>query len=158
MTQRSLSTEPTTIRKNLECFARHVATASLRGDWAKPNGSRDSGADQDRTDDLRLAKPALSQLSYSPNKRVGQGRLELPTSRLSGVRSNHLSYGPQGRQWVAGPESKPHVFEGKTLGPSKLNPITSETATRVSREATPSFLNRVGFDLKVFIHKVNETP
>ena len=25
---------------------------------------------------------------------VGPGRLELPTSRLSGVRSNHLSYGP----------------------------------------------------------------
>ena len=28
---------------------------------------------------------------------VGPGRLELPTSRLSGVRSNHLSYGPPGR-------------------------------------------------------------
>jgi hypothetical protein len=61
------------------------------------------GADRDRTDDLRLAKPALSQLSYSPvwcraqvswAPRVGQGRLELPTSRLSGVRSNHLSYWP----------------------------------------------------------------
>ena len=59
------------------------------------------GADRDRTDDLRLAKPALSQLSYSPfwrcgapENRVGQGRVELPTSRLSGVRSNHLSYWP----------------------------------------------------------------
>ncbi len=56
------------------------------------------GADRDRTDDLRLAKPALSRLSYSPvwhrASRVGQGRLELPTSRLSGVRSNHLSYWP----------------------------------------------------------------
>ncbi len=58
------------------------------------------GADRDRTDDLRLAKPALSQLSYSPGRLrwsrslVGQGRLELPTSRLSGVRSNHLSYWP----------------------------------------------------------------
>jgi hypothetical protein len=31
-----------------------------------PNES--SGADRDRTDDLRLAKPALSQLSYSPVK------------------------------------------------------------------------------------------
>ena len=41
-------------------------------------------------------------------------------------------------------------LRAKTLGPSKLNPITSETATRVSREATPSDLNRVGFDLKVF--------
>ena len=56
------------------------------------------GAERDRTDDLRLAKPALSQLSYSPS--VGQGRLELPTSRLSGVRSNHLSYWP-----VAGPDA-----------------------------------------------------
>jgi hypothetical protein len=49
-------------------------------------------------------------------------------------------------------------LRAKTLGPSKLNPITSETAARVSREATPSFLNRVGFDLKVFIQKANETP
>ncbi len=67
---------------------------------------RDSGADRVRTDDLRLAKPALSQLSYSPGEQerscgerspdcVGQGRLELPTSRLSGVRSNHLSYWPE---------------------------------------------------------------
>jgi hypothetical protein len=84
---------------------------------------RSGGADRDRTDDLRLAKPALSQLSYSPVQgvagtadptarppsgvaqdrrvyvdsrleRVGQGRVELPTSRLSGVRSNHLSYWP----------------------------------------------------------------
>ena len=75
------------------------------------------GAERDRTDDLRLAKPALSQLSYSPvcssdgpliltfdrtkarggsPQTVGQGRVELPTSRLSGVRSNHLSYWPGG--------------------------------------------------------------
>ena len=36
----------------------------------------------------------LSQLSYTPSHMVGLGRLELPTSRLSGVRSNHLSYKP----------------------------------------------------------------
>lgn len=30
---------------------------------------------------------------------VGPGRLELPTSRLSGVRSNHLSYGPILSAW-----------------------------------------------------------
>ena len=34
-----------------------------------------------------LIRPPTSDL-------VGPGRLELPTSRLSGVRSNHLSYGP----------------------------------------------------------------
>jgi hypothetical protein len=49
-------------------------------------------------------------------------------------------------------------LRAKTLGPSKLNPITSETFARVSSEATPSILDRVGFDLKVFIQKVNETP
>ena len=32
------------------------------------------GADRDRTDDLRLAKPALSQLSYSPDKAGGPGQ------------------------------------------------------------------------------------
>ena len=30
--------------------------------------NRTGGADRDRTDDLRLAKPALSQLSYSPTR------------------------------------------------------------------------------------------
>ena len=32
--------------------------------------SNHGGAGRDRTDDLRLAKPALSQLSYSPTKRT----------------------------------------------------------------------------------------
>ena len=32
------------------------------------------GADRDRTDDLLLAKQALSQLSYSPFKGCGPGR------------------------------------------------------------------------------------
>ena len=65
------------------------------------------GAEGGRTLDLRLAKPALSQLSYSPEATaleilssrailtmVGLGRFELPTSPLSGVRSSHLSYRP----------------------------------------------------------------
>ena len=76
------------------------------------------GAERDRTDDLLLAKQALSQLSYGPTllmdpsswirrtvaaigselalaKLVGQGRFELPTSRLSSARSNQLSYQPR---------------------------------------------------------------
>jgi hypothetical protein len=65
------------------------------------------GARRDRTDDLLLAKQALSQLSYGPgpsagthrrtdaNKVVGLGRFELPTSRLSSARSNQLSYKPE---------------------------------------------------------------
>jgi hypothetical protein len=53
------------------------------------------GADRDRTGDPLLAKQVLSQLSYSPiHQMVGLGRFELPTSPLSGVRSNQLSYRP----------------------------------------------------------------
>jgi hypothetical protein len=59
-----------------------------------------SGDDRVRTDGLRSASAALSQLSYIPLPQtlsnVGLGRVELPTSRLSGVRSNHLSYRPDG--------------------------------------------------------------
>jgi hypothetical protein len=53
----------------------------------------DGGAKRDRTADLLRARQALSQLSYSPIL-VGLGRFELPTSPLSGVRSNQLSYRP----------------------------------------------------------------
>ena len=55
------------------------------------------GGDRNRTCDPLRAKQVLSQLSYaprSPGKVVGLGRLELPTSRLSGARSNQLSYKP----------------------------------------------------------------
>src|SRR5690606_1257175 len=80
---------------------------------------RIGGADRDRTGDPLLAKQVLSQLSYSPllvprrvhassmrrsawqqlgtgngTQVVGLGRVELPTSPLSGVRSNQLSYRP----------------------------------------------------------------
>ena len=52
------------------------------------------GADRDRTGDPLVANQVLSQLSYSPIKLVGLGRIELPTSPLSGVRSSQLSYRP----------------------------------------------------------------
>ena len=69
-------------------------TCSLCATYCAVSG----GAERDRTADLKLAKLPLSQLSYGPMsmKLVGPGRLELPTLRLSGVRSNHLSYGPSG--------------------------------------------------------------
>ena len=53
------------------------------------------GASRDRTGDLKLAKLALSQLSYGPRSMVGREGVEPSTSRLSGVRSNHLSYRPR---------------------------------------------------------------
>ena len=67
--------------------------------WMKSLGDWTGGANRDRTDDLKLAKLALSQLSYGPvvveiGRMVGLGRLELPTSRLSSARSNQLSYKP----------------------------------------------------------------
>ena len=104
--------------------------------------TKTGGAGRDRTDDLLLAKQALSQLSYGPfgfkrcisppspvglrrdslalislvlssprlskpkleeRRLVGLGRLELPTSRLSGVRSNQLSYRPKKARRVTGP-------------------------------------------------------
>ena len=57
------------------------------------------GGGGNRTHDIQLAKLTLSQLSYTPTFMgnlimVGLDRLELSTSRLSGVRSNHLSYRP----------------------------------------------------------------
>ena len=51
------------------------------------------GAREDRTPDLLRARQALSQLSYGPGL-VGLGGIEPPTSPLSGVRSNQLSYRP----------------------------------------------------------------
>ena len=68
------------------------------------------GDEENRTPDPLLARQVLSQLSYTPTyvffldfrpflsslkkKLVGLTRLELVTSRLSGVRSNQLSYRP----------------------------------------------------------------
>ncbi len=78
------------------------------------------GAREDRTPDLLRARQALSQLSYGPKETshqfsagsrqfkklkaancilmtfflVGLGGFEPPTSPLSGVRSNQLSYRP----------------------------------------------------------------
>ena len=76
------------------------------------NGSFEpSGDGEIRTLDPLLARQVLSQLSYTPNcsigdqqasavnstsakARMGLSGLEPPTSRLSGVRSNLLSYKP----------------------------------------------------------------
>ena len=58
------------------------------------------GDKRDRTADPLLAKQVLSQLSYAPSinkqsiKMVGLRGLGPLTSRLSGVRSNQLSYKP----------------------------------------------------------------
>ena len=91
---------------------------------ARKNQCRPGGADRARTDDLRLARAALSQLSYSPRcptrrpervELVGLGRFELPTSRLSGVRSDQLSYRPvEPRSLSLGPR-EPRRFPGNWI-------------------------------------------
>jgi hypothetical protein len=110
----SVNQQPARLRST--SYAGH---ASPFGSVAAPRVARRAkrgGARRDRTDDLMLAKHALSQLSYGPVpedeyftsavethlveekthsiKVVGLGRLELPTSRLSSARSNQLSYKP----------------------------------------------------------------
>ena len=70
-------------------FSRYVS-------WIKTIHSGDEGI---RTPDPLLARQVLSQLSYTPIfiesfYSVGLSGLEPPTSRLSGVRSNLLSYKP----------------------------------------------------------------
>ena len=57
-----------------------------------------------RTLDPLLARQVLSQLSYTPI--MGLSGLEPPTSRLSGVRSNRLSYKPF---WGSGTHLLSHI-------------------------------------------------
>src|ERR1700730_6879796 len=100
------------------------------------------GADRVRTDDLRLARAALSQLSYSPSSSaflimVGLGRFELPTSRLSGVRSNQLSYRPKGGG------SRRHLrSHGNTPIPWKLNRGKRGQLLLIDLVASPASLVR----------------
>ena len=106
------------------------------------------GAREDRTPDLLRARQALSQLSYGPGKLfsrdkeangvvcdkqmnrsptpylgklVGLGGLEPPTSPLSGVRSNHLSYRPNNRLGSCRPVSASLVQVTCVGAPSRLS-------------------------------------
>ena len=75
---------------------------SRTGTWVTkeaPRAGPVGGGKRIRTADPLLAKQVLYQLSYTPELSsavgmVGLGRFELPTSPLSGVRSNQLSYRP----------------------------------------------------------------
>ena len=109
-----------TFKSTLKSINQLVTVCPLSSDFRLLNG----GGERDRTDGLLRARQALSQLSYTPIQRtdyrgqrtdyqgalrqiklssvlwrlssdmVGLGGLEPPTSRLSGVRSNQLSYRP----------------------------------------------------------------
>ena len=88
-------TMSTPVMMSLKTSGRNLFIPFAKTQNIPKSQKRIGGARRSRTDDLMLAKHALYQLSYGPQKgMVGPGRLELPTSRLSGVRSNQLSYGP----------------------------------------------------------------
>ena len=103
------------------------------------------GADRDRTDDIQLAKLALSQLSYGPGhspgdtnrgcrriiisptgrgvaRVVGLDRFELSTPRLSSVCSNQLSYRPH-----PGRKRAPRIPENHWLSPGPSKPDSKPT-------------------------------
>ena len=52
------------------------------------------GGERTRTADLLRARQVLYQMSYAPTKKMGLSGIEPLTSRLSGERSNRLSYRP----------------------------------------------------------------
>ena len=133
----------------LDVLGAELPTTRYSRRYFKQRTRDPGGAGRDRTDDLKLAKLPLSQLSYGPyqdttystiirktgrleinlklqaqQKMVGLGRLELPTSRLSGVRSNHLSYRPPNAISVCSSKRKRNEDGGN---PAVFREIASET-------------------------------
>ena len=135
-------------------FGCHSASSARFPAPAGPKVRRnvECGADRSRTDDIQLAKLALYHLSYSPNKRspdsvVGPGGFEPPTSRLSGVRSSQLSYGPKQPDRL---RRLPHEAFQRTesLGPWKLNSKPDfENGSSLSLESPPANLPARGLTL-----------
>ena len=116
----------------------------------------DSGDEGIRTPDPLLARQVLSQLSYTPILRkffllswvfilfyrvinpVGLSGLEPPTSRLSGVRSNQLSYKPK---FLAGNHLLSHTVSSAVPSAAYVLTIVFGMGTGVShkRIATGKF-------------------
>ncbi len=89
-----------------------------------------------RRDSLRVV--GLPRQSAQREGLVGPGRLELPTSRLSGVRSNHLSYGPKAAplKTACAPGlaiASPGLFQALPMGRPAGDEVERETKTATSR-------------------------
>ena len=68
---------------------------------------------------------------------VGPGRLELPTLRLSGVRSNHLSYGPRAvRQAGRSPGSRSRHQQNEP----NIRSVDDEMRKEKRRRRRPAFV------------------
>ena len=145
------------IRTGINLIEAMQTFISPRISFRQFNTNRIGGAERDRTADPLLAKQVLSQLSYSPNrfdhllqaipsspktKMVGPGRLELPTSRLSGVRSNHLSYGP-----ILGKARTPNALQKRQAGVVRIlvrkRNVDGGTRHTVMMQAS---MRRIAFD------------
>ena len=105
-----------------EVFNVHTVRYTVLCFW--PNGDGEI-----RTLDPLLARQVLSQLSYTPIwilfnsiglafKLMGLSGLEPPTSRLSGVRSNRLSYKPIS---IWQPPAFPYRHQYSIIGRFRLN-------------------------------------
>ena len=122
------------------------------------------GARRVRTDDLMLAKHALYQLSYGPSgapsgqamgrgdlvgqrrlgnasrrgRVVGPGGLEPPTSRLSGVCSNQLSYRPELQARALAIASQPQDTRARLARSAVLAGMSVERETETAAFRTCS--------------------
>ena len=105
---------------NQRCSGSHPSTAL-----------RSYGDDRDRTGNLRLAKPALSQLSYVPS---GSGQFAVPSCAGSPFRFTHCPFAP-GPVGVLG-------FEPRTSALSELR-SSQLSYTPSSRETKKP--NHIGF-------------
>ncbi len=76
------------------CLSREIGCAwwSQTGSNRRPQACKASALPTELWP--RSATQLVPPTPAHPKRMVGPGRVELPTSRLSGVRSNHLSYGP----------------------------------------------------------------
>ena len=96
-----------------------------------------NGDDRDRTDNLCLARAALSQLSYVPVQfttnspalvtGVGVRGLEPRTSALSELRSNHLSYTPRILNIFGGGHSGNTLTKCPVIGVLRRNFLSFES-------------------------------
>jgi hypothetical protein len=115
--------------------------------------AKGGGGERNRTDDLLLAKQALSQLSYTPDRGqrspppkgvVGLGRFELPTSRLSSARSNQLSYRPGSLPGRSRPAAPGHTVPA---APPLLVPAAPGRMEGIRRRRRASFVRCTGMTL-----------
>jgi hypothetical protein len=134
LSKRNARLKNETDQNRIERIFAPAGSAYLSRPPGSPSIQDYGGARRDRTDDLMLAKHALSQLSYGPVSRpagaqvvVGLGGLEPPTSRLSSARSNQLSYKP-------GRKKKPSARSGFQSRPRRKSSISlSERETKAAR-------------------------